>query len=232
MNGEKRIVNIGMREIILTLAMLLITCYLLPGQSGMIRELSGTVELKNPESAVFVPASVGQQLGEETVISTAFKSTALLEIGNSLVLVRPLTRLTLTEISSSSGMETLNVNLQAGRLRVDINPPAGTRASMSVMTPMSVSSVRGTSFEVDTRNLRVISGTVGFIGTSGQMVSIGSGFNIGIGEEGIARNPIGASPASLMPQQPPGADQNTEPVTVAVISDNQDSGGTGFEFRW
>ena len=72
-----------------------------------------------------MPARIGDQVSEDTVVSTGFKSTALIEVGSALLAVRPLTRLTLTEISASAGNETLNVNLAAGRVRVDLNPPAG-----------------------------------------------------------------------------------------------------------
>jgi hypothetical protein len=69
---------------------------------------------------------------EDTVVSTGFKSTALIEVGSTVITVRPLTRLTLTEIRASSESESLNVNLQSGRIRVDVNPPAGAKASMAV----------------------------------------------------------------------------------------------------
>jgi len=67
-------------------------------QSGMIRELNGTVELKASGSSSFVIAKAGDQVSEDTVISTAFKSSALVAVGSALITVRPLTRLTLTEI--------------------------------------------------------------------------------------------------------------------------------------
>ena len=71
-------------------------------------------------------------------------------------------RLTLTEVQASGGEEKLNVNLHAGRVRVDVNPPAGAKASMSVSSPNATASVRGTSFFSDTRNLQVEQGTVLF----------------------------------------------------------------------
>jgi len=133
-------------------------------QNGTIQELSGTVELKNPGAANYVPAKIGDTVSQKTVVSTGFKSTALIQVGGTLLTVRPLTRLTLTEISASSGAETLNVSLQAGRVRVDVTPPVGVKTSMSVSSPSATASVRGTSFEFDTRNLYVNHGTVSFKG--------------------------------------------------------------------
>ena len=146
--------------------------------AGVIREISGTVELKAPGAANFVAANIGDQVNQETVISTGFRSTALVELGGSTVIaVRPLTRLTLTEITAAEGTETLNVNLQAGRVRVDVHPPAGTRASMSVSSPQATASVRGTTFWFDGANVSVGDGAVDFSGTSGNIpmpVSAGS----------------------------------------------------------
>ena len=150
-----------MKKPVLVLVLIFVVT-LVFAQSGVIRELSGTVELKSSGVASFSPANVGDRVGEDTVISTGFKSTALVEAGSALIAVRPLTRLSLTELRSAAGSETLNVNLQAGRIRVDLNPPAGTRSAMSVTSPMATASVRGTSFEFDTRNVVVGYGAVNF----------------------------------------------------------------------
>ncbi|MDR2730531.1 MAG: FecR domain-containing protein [Treponema sp.] len=52
----------------------------------------------------------------------------------------------MTEIQNLTELETLNVNLQTGRVRVDVKPPAGTKASTTVKGPEATASVRGTIF--------------------------------------------------------------------------------------
>ena len=153
---------------------------------GTVREISGTVEIKPPGAADFNAASVGDSLTEDTVISTAFRSTAIVEFGSTTISVRPLTRLTMLEISSSEGVESLNVGLQAGRVRVDVNPPAGTRASMSVSSPSATASVRGTEFWFDGRNLSVGEGSVDFRGRRGTNVAVNAGFASTVTREGRA----------------------------------------------
>jgi len=175
-------------------------------QSGVIRELNGTVELKASSSQSFVPAKTGDRLGEDTVISTGFKSSALVSVGSALITVRPLTRLTLMEIRSASGAETLNVNLQAGRVRVDVNPPAGTRAATTVKSPAATASVRGTSFEFDTKNVWVNHGKVSFSGNRGYMMLINSGFSSKIEEDGKAADPVKIKHGELLPPAPVGTD--------------------------
>ena len=174
-------------------------------QNGVIRELSGTVELKAPGSSAYVQAKSGDQVSEDTIISTGFKSSALVAIGNALLTVRPLTRLTLQEISSASGTETLNVNLQAGRVRVDVNPPSGTRAAMTVSSPVATASVRGTSFEFDTKNLWVNHGQVSFKGQRGPMMLVNAGSSSRIQEDGKVADPVSIKIAGLSPQMPVGS---------------------------
>jgi len=177
-------------------------------QNGVIQQLSGTVELKPAGSASFVPAKAGDKLSQDTVISTGFKSTALVEVGSSVITVRPLTRLTLTEIRASAGTETLSVNLQAGRVRVDVNPPAGTKTTMSVSSTVATASVRGTSFEFDTRNIYTHHGTVSFQGNRGRHTLVEAGFGSRISEEGKAADPIADKKTGLRPKAPVGADRS------------------------
>ncbi|MCL2243507.1 MAG: FecR family protein [Treponema sp.] len=162
-----------MRRACLTVLFLLMGFYAY--SQGIIREISGTVEVKHAGAASFVTANVGDRLREDTIISTSFRSFAVVEIGHSTMTVRPLTRLSLTEIRTSNQEETLNVNLQSGRVRVDVKPPAGTKANMSVQSPSAVASVRGTSFEFDTRHVFVSDGSVSLAGTRGQEVTINAG---------------------------------------------------------
>ena len=155
--------------------LLLLTVSLSFSQEAVIKELNGTVEIKKPGSAVWETAAQGQTITGDTTISTGFKSGALISFGSSLLTVRPLTRLTLTEISRIAGTETINVNLQTGRVRADVTPPAGARGSYSVQGPIATASVRGTVFEIDTHTLSVIEGAVEFKGTSGSPVVIYAG---------------------------------------------------------
>jgi len=177
-------------------------------QNGVVKELSGTVELKPAGATAFTPAAAGMQVSADTVISTGFKSTALVEVGSAVIAVRPLTRLTLTEISASQGTETVNMNLQAGRVRVDVNPPAGTKASLSVTSPSATASVRGTSFYFDTMSVSVREGTVAFKGNTGYTVQVGAGsFSAVDTYSGVAAMPQSNSSTGLAPSSPVGYDQ-------------------------
>jgi len=181
-------------------------------QNGTIRDISGIVELKAAGASEYVTARSGDLVRQDTIISTGFKSTALVEVGSAVISVRPLTRLSLTEIRASSGIETINVNLQAGRVRVDVNPPAGTKASMSVVSPSATASVRGTSFEFDTRNLSVHSGTVSFQGNRGRTMMVNAGSVSKVESDGKAADPIETKSAGLLPPAPVGLDTVSAPA--------------------
>jgi len=204
-----------MKKVIIALVLMLAALSAF-AQNGVMKELTGTVELKNANSTAFVAAKTGDIVNQDTIVSTGFKSTALIEVGSTVITVRPLTRLTLTEIKAASGSESLNVNLQSGRIRVDVNPPAGAKASMAVSSPSATASVRGTSFEFDTRNLHVISGNVIFKGVRGVATLITAGYNSTTDVKGSAVNPLAFGDAAYKPQMPVGTQANASPASIAT----------------
>ena len=146
---------------------------------AVIREMTGTVELKLSGSSDWKPANTGDRIAVSTIISTGFKSMAILAVGSSTLTVRPLTRMSLETLMNQNNTETINVGLRTGRVQVDVKAPAGSRSEFSVTTPVATASVRGTSFYMDPVNLRVTEGTVRFTPTAGpaavRPVSVGAG---------------------------------------------------------
>lgn len=193
--------------------------------SGVITELSGTVELKPAGQRDFVPAKAGDMVVKDTVVSAGFKSSARISIGSTTITVRPLTRLSLAEITASSGTETLNVNLQTGRVRVDVNPPAGTRASTSIRSPIATASVRGTIFEFDTQTLTVLEGAVAFQGSNGAVMMVYAGSTSDIYDNNKAADPIQTNAVQLMLPPLPGSNSGFRDGGMAEIK-----GEAGFKF--
>ena len=194
-------------------------------QQAVIRELTGTVELKQAGSAVWEKAVQGQSIAGNTVISTGFKSYAQLNIGNSILNVRPLTRLSLAELSSAAGIETIRVNLQAGRVRANVNPPAGSRSEFSIQTPPATASVRGTTFEVDVFTLSVIEGSVEYTGTSGVPVLVDTGSSSYVDDRtGRAASSMETLFAALNPEQPVGSVQFSSFKGAATVQRKSNMG--------
>jgi len=210
-----------MKRLIYVITML---CAILPAafaqNTGIIRELTGEVELKHAGASAFVPAQLGGEVGQNTVISTGFKGTAIIAVGSSTITVRPLTRLTLSELQLNASAEKLDMNLQAGRVKIDVKPPEGTKASFTVQSPSATASVRGTSFEFDTQNLNVTEGTVSFKGVRGSARPVHAGYNSYLNKDGSAADQSDASRANANPPPPAGADSYggmSAPLPTGVI---------------
>ena len=204
-----------MKKFYLAILLVCTSVFTVYSQTGVIRELTGDVQLKGPGSSDFSPAQVGTQLSQDTIVSTGFRSSALIAVGSTVISVRPLTRLSLAEISSSQGTENLNVNLQAGRVRVEVAPPAGLRANVSVQAPSATASVRGTSFEMDTRNLNVSSGSVNWQDLNGFSTAVTLGFSSSIDEIGMVVDPVQLAAEELSPTGPVGSGEAGESLAAS-----------------
>jgi hypothetical protein len=194
-----------------------------------IREFSGTVEVQSPGSALWVRAQTGQKLSRETIISTGFKSTARVVVGNSILTVRPLTRLSLEELGSSQGNETVGLYLQTGRIRADVSPPMGGKTEFTVRSPSATASVRGTSFDFDGTNLRVDEGRVHVTGSDGTAVYVAAGQSVVMDSEtGRVAGAAETARAELSPAIPPEAMESIPaPTTIVPASANLELG-----FKW
>ena len=185
-------------------------------QNGVIKQVNGTVEIKRAGETAYVSAQAGDQVSENTVISTGFRSFAVIEVGGAVIQVQPVTRLTLTEIRALGSEESLQMNLRAGSVRVDVTPPAGSRSNTRVQSPNASASVRGTSFYFDTRSLHVTQGTVLFNGNRGYTIQVNAGSGTAVGWNGTASAP--QYTAGYQDTSPVGWDSSTGETGGAVLS--------------
>jgi len=200
-------------------------------QNGVIRELSGDVGLKPAGASDFVQARAGDTVALDTIISTGFKSIALIEAGSAIITVRPLTRLSFSEIQSASGKETVNANLHTGRVRVDVKPPSGTKAGFSLQCPAAIASVRGTNFEFDSFNLKVYEGTVIYRGNYGMAIPVPAGLNSYVNYEGKAVDPIIIITQEAALPLPVGASTGDMPVPP-LLPGTEKNGNVDVTVNW
>jgi hypothetical protein len=157
------------------LPVLAVLLFVLAGQAGaqaVFVEVHGTVDILPPGASEWTAASAEMAVESHTLISVGFKSGALIQTGSSQLLLRPLTRLSLEEITLLGERENIGLSLRAGRIRVDVSPPQGISTEFTVRSPMTVASVRGTSFEFDTVNLTVDKGLVRYSYINGLTVYV------------------------------------------------------------
>jgi hypothetical protein len=176
-------------------------------ETASFREVSGTVEIKTPGSAVWVNAAAGDRIEKNTLVSTGFRSTAALVLGDSVIMVQSLTRLSLEEIIRNQNGEQVNLYLQTGRIRAEVKPPVGGRTDFTVRSPIATASVRGTSFEFDTERLWVDEGRVQYSFTNGQGVSVVAGGMSYVDKiNNTAVSPFETAAELLVPADPVGSD--------------------------
>jgi hypothetical protein len=205
---------------------LLMSAALLGAQTAVIRETTGTVEIKAPGASAWKAAAVGQTLDKAALVSTGFKSTALVQIGNSSIIVRPLTRLSLEEIAANQNEEQVILNLQAGRVRADIKPPAGGgKINFAIRSPSVTASVRGTVFDFDGTRLKVAEGRVHLGGKTVMGAYIGAGHSTAVDtERGKAATALEGVKEELAPPLPTGVDTAPDPIGAAGAYGNLDIG--------
>jgi hypothetical protein len=206
--------------------LLLMSAALLGAQTAVIRELYGRVEVKTTEAPEWETAEPGQVLDKACLISTGFKSSALITIGNSTITVRPLTRLSLEEIAAAQDGEEVILDLRAGRIRADVKPPAGGKIEFSVRNPIATASVRGTIFEFDGTRLTVEDGRVHLSGESVTGAYVGRGHSTAAAPETGSIVPVIESvKGDLTPPSPAGA--GITPASPAPVS-----AGLDIMFEW
>ncbi|MDR0450030.1 MAG: FecR family protein [Treponema sp.] len=182
-------------------------------ETAFFREVNGTVEIKAPGSELWINASPGDRIEKNTLVSTGFRSSAAIVLGESLIMVRPLTRLSLDEIITSQNNEEVNIYLHTGRLRAEVSPPAGGKIDFTVRSPIVTASVRGTSFEFDTENLRVDEGRVQYSLANGRQVAVtGGGISYVDETANTVISPFEAAEELLAPALPPGGSASGSPA--------------------
>jgi len=95
------------------------------------------------------PMTVGAKISSGAIISTGFKSQAVLEIGKSTVTVQPLSRLTLEQLTQRRDTDTSKVYLDAGSIKADVKAAENKRVGFTVKSPVATASVRGTAGVID-----------------------------------------------------------------------------------
>jgi hypothetical protein len=164
--------------------------------NAVVGNCSGTVEIKAP-GGEWVQAEPGMTLESRTMVSTGFRSNALLHIGNSSILVRPLTRLSLEQIIELQNNEQVELNLRAGRIHATVTPPREKTVDFKVTSPVATASVRGTEFEFDAINLTVRSGTVVYTGSDNATVFAAAGKFTTVDQQGRSAAPASGEAGRL-----------------------------------
>ena len=142
---------------------------------AVVKEISGKVEVKSSSESAWRPAKAGMNIGRGYSIATGFNSTAVLELGQSILRVRPLTRMRLEDLVQKEGTVSTDLFLKVGKVKAEVKTASGVPQKFTLKGPVSTAAVRGTDFEFDGFTVRVINGTVVFLNTLGQGRGVSEG---------------------------------------------------------
>ncbi|OHD10644.1 MAG: hypothetical protein A2Z96_08090 [Spirochaetes bacterium GWB1_48_6] len=141
---------------------------------GIVTNLKGKVEIQNVGST-WMPAELNSSISLQSQISTGFNSQATVALDKNIVVVRPLTRMSLGAYTEKEGLTTTTLRLSAGRVRVNVNSTEERKNSFTVQSPVATASVRGTVFEFDGFRLEVEEGSVQMVNQFGSEILVTKG---------------------------------------------------------
>jgi hypothetical protein len=154
-----------------------------------VKEAVGKVQMLEAGKD-WIPLHEGDQMPLGAEISTGFKSTAILNVGNALLTVKPLTQMKLTELVQQGDVVKTSLYLRIGKVRAEVNHPTGTKADFKLDSPVATASVRGTIFEFDGETLTVERGLVELTTPTGQQRSVAVGESTALSGNGTVSAPV------------------------------------------
>ena len=133
---------------------------------GQVVTVNGKVEIQDT-GGVWKTLKAGDPLTAGSMISTGFKSEATLKLGASILTVRPLTRMTLTQLVEKEDIVNTELYLEVGNVKAEVNSLNNKKNGFTVKSPVATASVRGTIFEIG-EDLVITKGVVVFSTPLGQ----------------------------------------------------------------
>lgn len=140
--------------------------YPLAALDGLVVTVNGKVEYQNGAGA-WKNLKAGDPLISGTMISTGFKSEATVKLGASILTIKPLTRMTLTQLVEKEDTVDTELYLEVGNVKAEVNSLNNKKNGFSVKSPVATASVRGTVFEMG-EQLVILQGSVQFVTPLGQ----------------------------------------------------------------
>ena len=163
-----------MRRLLLVIALVFTITAVSFAVDARVRSVTGVVSVINSEGSS-EPATEGMLLEAGSVISTGFGSRASIEMGGSTLIVNPVSRLTIEELTQVNGTVSTQLFLHLGRVRAEVHSADGLKNDFRLRSTASTASVRGTEFEYDGTNLYVDEGDVALTNLIGQAHSVREG---------------------------------------------------------
>ena len=131
-----------MKKIVTILVLLAVAFYSF-ALEGIVMEVLGKVEKQVDNS--WIALKKGDVLVPGDIVSTGFKSEAVISIGESVITVKALTRMTIEQLYEKNKNHVSSIYLDVGSVSADVKPVTNKRVGFTVKTPAVTASVRGTA---------------------------------------------------------------------------------------
>lgn len=126
--------------------------------------IEGKVEIL--EGGMWIPVEEGDIIQERgAVISTGFKSNAVVSVKETNFTLGPLTRITIENMVAMENKDSIQIYIDSGSLKANVSSSDGRKVGFKVRSAVATASVRGTEFKVTSSGrLSVTQGLVSFGG--------------------------------------------------------------------
>ena len=122
-------------------------CIALPLCAAPATVVSAEGKVEVERNGKWVSLAANDTVSEGEVISTGFKSKAVLRYQGSVLQLGALTRVTLEKLVSGEQNDTVAVYLNTGAVKSTVQRAENRRVNYTVRNPVAVASVRGTEFD-------------------------------------------------------------------------------------
>ena len=163
-----------MRRTLLIITLVLAVSAMSFAVDARIQSVTGSVYIMNGDG-VWDEGVEGMIVQPGYTVSTGFDSTASISMGDSTLIVSPVSRLTIDELTRVNGTVSTDLFLHLGRVRAEVHSAEGLKNDFRLRSTASTASVRGTEFEYDGKNLYVDEGDVALTNLIGQAHSVREG---------------------------------------------------------
>jgi hypothetical protein len=166
-----------MHRILFFLLMLVfLSCIEAPAQQlqAVVKQFSGKVEVKQPGQD-WRPVQLNMIVSPGATVSTGFASRLVLELGQTEIAVRPLTRMLLRQLVKEGSTNVTGLGLRVGKVNVAVKAASGEKNDFTIRGPASTAAVRGTEFSMDVNiddYMEVTEDVVTLINTMSQTVTV------------------------------------------------------------
>ena len=146
----------------------------------ILKDFEGEVEVKQAGKD-WAGARLGMELTAGDFVATSFASSAMLALPDgSTVQLEEITQIKMENLYTEEGAIRTNIRLRTGGLNANINRFPKVESDFKVTTPASTISVRGTEEAITTLDgfgteVKVITGSVNVVNTTGQDITIKKG---------------------------------------------------------